>query len=297
MTDPRVIGLRSVEFGVSNVKDSARFYQDSWGLVPVAEGNGVCHLRATGDEHHIVTLREAPEARLLRVDFATADKANVDALHARANGFGATVLDDPAPVDEPGGGYGFSFKDLDGHTFRIRCDVATHAEEEDSDRPRKLSHVVLNSEQVDAETNYFVDLLGFRISDCTERMHFIRCSTDHHSIAFARMGAPSLNHVAFEVPSFDALMRGAGRMKAHGFAVEWGVGRHGPGDNIFTYFIEPNGLVVEYTAEIEQIDEATHKPGTPEDWKHAGNPDRWGFAEMPSERVRAAMGGNPQPPE
>ena len=128
-------------------------------------------------------------------------------------------------------------------------------------------------------------------------MHFIRCSTDHHSIAFARMGAPSLNHVAFEVPSFDALMRGAGRMKAHGFSVEWGVGRHGPGDNIFTYFIEPNGLVVEYTAEVEQIDEATHMPCTPEDWKHTGNPDRWGFAEMPSERVRAAMGGTPQPPE
>ena len=51
-------------------------------------------------------------------------------------------------------------------------------------------------------------------------------------------------------------MRGAGRMKQQGFNVEWGVGRHGPGDNIFSYFIEPNGFVTEYTAEVEQIDEA-----------------------------------------
>jgi catechol 2,3-dioxygenase len=97
--------------------------------------------------------------------------------------------------------------------------------------------------------------------------------------------------MAYEVPNFDGLMRGAGRMKQQGFNVEWGVGRHGPGDNIFSYFIEPNGFVTEYTTEIEQIDESIHMPGTAEYWaKKMPMPDRWGMA-LPSQLLREAMSG------
>ena len=52
-------------------------------------------------------------------------------------------------------------------------------------------------------------------------------------------------------------MRGAGRMRKAGYNVEWGLGRHGPGNNVFTYFVEPNGFVTEYTTEVDQVDEAT----------------------------------------
>ena len=75
--------------------------------------------------------------------------------------------------------------------------------------------------------------------------------------------------------------------------MEWGVGRHGPGANIFVYFVEPDGYAIEYTAEVEQIDERTHKPGTAEEWAHTKikRPDRWGFAAPPTPRMREAMHG------
>ena len=166
------------------------------------------------------------------------------------------------------------------------------------DRPFKLSHVVLNSDKVEDQTEFYRDVLGFRVSDRTDRMNFIRCSPDHHSIAFAHNKGPSLNHAAFEVPDFDALMCGSGRMKQKGFPVQWGVGRHGPGNNVFGYFFEPNGMVIEYTAEVEQVDEATYKTGTPEDWaQRVKGPDRWGFADPPTDHLRRCMGGDPQPPE
>ena len=38
--------------------------------------------------------------------------------------------------------------------------------------------------------------------------------------------------------------------------IEWGVGRHGPGNNVFAYFIGPVGIVVEYTAEVLQVDDS-----------------------------------------
>jgi catechol-2,3-dioxygenase len=296
MADPRIIGLRSVEFGVGDVAATSKFYQEHWGLGLVTEQDGAAYLRATGAEHHIVALHKRPVPGVVRTNFAAADKAAVDGLHAKIVAAGAEALGAPAALATPGGGYGFEFRDPDGQLFRISTDVARHADAtEENGRPDKLSHVVLNSGDVPRQTDWFCDTLGFKLSDCTGHMHFIRCSSDHHSIAHAKADGPSLNHVAFEMPSFNALMYGAGRMKTNGFTVEWGVGRHGPGDNIYTYFIEPNGLVIEYTAEVEQVDDS-YVPGTPEDWmKRRSGPDRWGFAEPPSARLRKAMHGEPQP--
>jgi catechol 2,3-dioxygenase len=162
----------------------------------------------------------------------------------------------------------------------------------DRSRPTKISHVVLNSARTDDQVPFFIDVLGFRLSDSTHMMEFLRCSADHHSIAIFRNNGPSLNHVAYELPNIDGLMRGAGRVKRSGFDIEWGVGRHGPGSNVFSYFIEPNGFVAEYTTELDQLDDATHVPQDASYWqKIMPNPDRWGLAGPPSNRMRAAMSG------
>jgi catechol 2,3-dioxygenase-like lactoylglutathione lyase family enzyme len=258
-----------------------------------SEGDTV-HLRATGPEHHVVTLRQQPKAGLLAVNFAAADRSAVNELHAKANAYGARVADDPAPLPaSAGGGYGFAFKTPEGHPLRISSDVAQHPNTlNDRTRPTKLTHVVLNSAQLADQMAFFVDLLGFRLSDATHMMSFIRCSSDHHSMALARGSGPSLNHMAYEMQTIDGLMGGSGRLKKNGFNIEWGVGRHGPGNNVFSYFIEPNGFVAEYTAEVEQIDENNYVPGTPDYWANFPmRPCRWGMAMSPSNRVKAAMAG------
>ena len=299
MTEPQVTGLRSIEYNVPDLAKTSHFYELCWGLKKVAEEDGTNYFRATGAEHHIVVLHEGGKASVNRVNFAAADSANVDALHAKLSGLGVTTDDDPKNISGPGGGYGFGFTDRDGLNYAVSSDMATHSDTEmEGDRPFKLSHVVLNSNKVEDQTDFYRDVLGFRVSDRTERMNFIRCSPDHHSIAFAHNEGPSLNHAAFEVPDFDALMTGSGRMKQKGFPVQWGVGRHGPGNNVFGYFFEPNGMVIEYTAEVEQVDEAAYVTGTPEDWaKRVQGPDRWGFADPPTPLLRQCMGGNPQAPQ
>ena len=130
----------------------------------------------------------------------------------------------------------------------------------DRSRPTKISHVVLNSARTDDQVPFFIDVLGFKLADSSHMMEFLRCSADHHSMAIFRNNGPSLNHVAYELPNIDGLMRGTGRLKHNGFEIEWGVGRHGPGNNVFSYFIEPNGFVAEYTTELDQLDDATHVP-------------------------------------
>jgi len=292
MSDPRVTGLRSAEFQVPDLAAAKKFYENFWGLDIAAEEGDTVYLRGTGSEHHALALREGGEKKLLRVNLAAADKQTVDGLYQKASGLGASV-DAPVDLDGPAGGYGFVFRDLNDREYCVSAGVAQHvAKPASPDRPIKISHVVLNSPDRENQSSQFVDLLGFKFSDRTGFMDFIRCSSDHHAIAYTSIDNPTLNHCAFEMPSHDALMHGSGRMKRSGHPVEWGVGRHGPGNNVFAYFIDPNGYVIEYTAVVEQVDDS-YKIGMPKDWERPAdfNGDGWGFAGAASDRMRAASAG------
>jgi catechol 2,3-dioxygenase-like lactoylglutathione lyase family enzyme len=301
----KVTGVRSIELGVCDLQQSADFYIKVWALDEVAaDGDGI-HLRATGGEHHVLTIRERPKPTLLDVNFAAPNRTTVDQLCVKAKSCGVKVLGDPAPLSGAiGGGYGFRFETPDGLPMSISSDSTQHPDVVlDRSRPTKISHVVLNSVDADGQMPFFIDVLGFTRSDSTHLMEFLRCCSDHHSIAIVRGSGPSLNHVAYEVPNIDGLMRGTGRLKRNGFDIEWGVGRHGPGNNVFSYFIEPNGFVAEYTTELDQIDEATHVPQDAQYWDKVmpTRGDRWGTAGPPSNRMQFAMSGGlylgAEPPE
>ena len=75
----------------------------------------------------------------------------------------------PAPEALPavaGGGYGFRVSTPEGHPISISSDIKLHAEAiDDRSRPTKLTHVVLNSAEVEKQTAFFLDVLGFKWSD------------------------------------------------------------------------------------------------------------------------------------
>jgi catechol 2,3-dioxygenase len=293
MTNARIDGLRSVELGVHDLQKSAEFYRKVWALEDVAAEGDTLYLRGTGREHHVVTLRERPRASLLNVHFSAPDQAAVDALYAKAKAMGAKVGDAPAVLEKSaGGGYGFRVSTPEGHPISISSDVTLHGDAiDDRSRPTKLTHVVLNSAEVEKQTAFFLDVLGFKWSDSTVMMDFVRCCTDHHSVAFARGNGPTLNHMAYEMPNIDGLMSGAGRVRKNGYEIMWGVGRHGPGANVFSYFVEPNGFVTEYTTEVEQVGD--NYVGHDAKWWNEQNlfPCRWNMAGAPSPFARKAMSG------
>ena len=290
MAQPKISAIRCIEFDVPDLEQSARYYEEAWGLAPVARDGGSCYLRATGPEHHAVVLHENASSALAAIGFAAPDKAAVDALHARVQGQGVAVVSPPAPIERPGAGYGFSFLHADGWKFAVSSDVETHADTEDAiDRPRRFSHLALGSEQAEEASAFMVDTFGFRISDRNDVINFLRCDADHHSLAFVHKGPPFVHHVSYEMPSLEAMNRSIERMKEMGYPLEWGVGRHGPGDNIFCFFLDPHGFLNEYSVEMHQVDEATYETGTPEQWrKHAESSEPWGNTDPPSEAMRKA---------
>ena len=292
MSDARVTAVRSVEFGVRDVDSAADFYGGVWNLDPVAEHDGARYFRGTGPEHHILALHEREEPALIRVNLAAPDRRSVDRLHARLSTLDLPSLGAPDALTGPGGGYGFGFEDKEGRRFAVSSDVAVHRDTADArDRPRKISHCVLNAADMEGSAALFTDGLGFAVSDRTGHLCFLRCNADHHSIALGHGDAPTLHHVAFEMTDLDSVMRGAGRMRDAGYPIEWGVGRHGPGANVFSYFLGPDDYIIEYTAEVEQVDESYPKRSA-EYWAGLNPPgwtDRWGIAGPPSERMKAAQ--------
>jgi catechol 2,3-dioxygenase-like lactoylglutathione lyase family enzyme len=257
----RVTGIRYVGYGVVDFDAELAFYTDIWGLVEVAQADGQVWLATQGhDEHHVVRLRRAETKRVDVIALSAPTRADVDALHDKVTVAGCKIVHAPAPITAPGGGYGFRFFSPDGLTFEISSDVArgpARALKRWEGIPEKISHIVLHSPDHNAALAFFCNVLGFKLSDWLgDFMCFLRCDSAHHRIAFLP-GPPCLNHVAYDMPSVDDMMRGIHRLKMNKVDIRWGPGRHTAGNNTFSYFTTPSEFAVEYTSELEDVDDAT----------------------------------------
>src|SRR5690606_12540287 len=127
-------------------------------------------------------------------------------------------------------------------------------------------HVVVNSPDPARTRVFYEQHLGFRLSDTLasrhfgDFMYFLRCNPWHHSLAIARGPHVALHHTSFEMRGIDEYMRGTGRVMRAGYRKIWGPGRHLAGDNTFSYFLDPHGNTVEYTTELEKVDEDRWHP-------------------------------------
>ncbi len=286
--------LRGIAMRAPDAVASADFYSDIWGLGRVASRDGTVYLRGTGPEPYIYSLTDGADFGIEYVSFGMHDRQRLGALYARLQSGGADLVSEPAELTTPGGGLGFMLRDPHDRLLRISAEPRPNTDPDPVfAMPTKVSHVVLNTPDLAASETFFTDVLGFRRSDYyAERMSFLRCNCDHHSIGLFRNPHASVNHVAFEVPDMDSFMRSIGRMKQNGHVPSWGPGRHGPGNNPFAYFVSPSGFVIEFTTELQQIDEATH---VVREWPW-GDPelsDRWMIAGPPTPAMRAIMLGRP----
>ncbi|MYS53225.1 extradiol ring-cleavage dioxygenase [Streptomyces sp. SID6013] len=289
----RLRALRSVELLTPNFADAVDFYEEVWGLEVVEAEHSASWLRGTGEEHHALRLTRSDTIGLGRLVFALGTPAEVEEAARRLRARGIALVTEPGPLDQVGGGYGLRFYDLDGRLIELSADTwAVTARGRDASLPVGVTHAVLNTPDIDASVAFYQDVLGMRVSDWSEhQMAFLRCGTDHHCVAFNQAPWVSLNHVAYEMTSLDHFMRGLGRLRHHGITPEWGPGRHGPGNNTFSYFTDPTGLVCEYTTEVAQIVEDTWICKV---WRRTPElSDLWGTAGPPSARIRAHMAGTP----
>ena len=123
-------------------------------------------------------------------------------------------------------------------------------------RPRRLGHVALVSGESQTSLKFFVDGLGFKVSDYAGRTDsaFLRCSPDHHNVAIFGGPASFPHHSSWQVDDVDEIGRGAEELLGgHDERRGWGFGRHYAGSNFFWYLKDPAGTFSEYYADMDQI--------------------------------------------
>lgn len=265
----RVNEIRYVGYGVTNIEAEKKFYTEAWQLIEVPSDDSMVYLVAPGSSAtYSVRLRPSAEPRIDVISWSAIDRSEVDALALQVAQAGGKIISQPHEMSESGGGYGFRFFDPVGFTIEVCTDFETRTPETlqpGEPRPEKISHVVLHAPNPQDYVEFYEKALGFKVSDWLgDFMCFLRCNEWHHRLAILP-GAPAFNHVAYDVPNIDSVMKGIARVRQHNSDVLWGPGRHTAGNNVFSYFATPAGYIVEYTTDLEWVDDDTwtatvHKP-------------------------------------
>ena len=142
----------------------------------------------------------------------------------------------------------------------------------------KLGHVVLNVSDIERSTRFYVEVLGFQISDVYPEtmvpggMVFMRFNPDHHGVALvgsleAESKSTELNHIAFEVGTLDEVLRAKAHLERHGVTPDF-AGRRRAGCQIAIEFRDPDGHRLEIYWGVDQVGSDGHvRPSS--EWKGA----------------------------
>ena len=83
--------------------------------------------------------------------------------------------------------------------------------------------------------------------------------TEHHALIlacpFGPLKAGTAHHAAFEIESIDMGFVGHEHMKSQNYRAFWGVGRHIEGSQVFDYWFDPDGFIVEHFADGDLVNE------------------------------------------
>lgn len=130
-----------------------------------------------------------------------------------------------------------------------------------------LGHLVLSCGDKPAMMTFFIDLLGFRLSDHIHTevvpgrplaISFLRCNGRHHSLALAPVPIKKkIVHLMFEVLSVDDVGRAMHRCLAEGVHLSFTLGRHSNDDMLSFYPLSPSGFDIEYGWGGLEVDDDT----------------------------------------
>jgi catechol 2,3-dioxygenase-like lactoylglutathione lyase family enzyme len=287
--------LRSIELQVPDRQTAVNFLKDPWGLLEVDQRNQTTYLRGTGAQHYLISITDGADNKVLSTTF-TGTRKEIESIWSRVRESGLSHGPWTDLFDEPGQGAGFVVAGYHGEPYRFLVEAESPPPPlpVDSERPIQLAHVVFDAPDRETASRTLEEVFGFKVSDRTARITFVRCNELHHVIAFSVAESNrTLNHVAFEMRDTDAVLRGMGRLREAGCATVWGPGRHGPGNNVFAYFVGPFGACIEYTAEVQRVDDS-YPTGTPESWKWpAGRIDHWGIFTRDLDQLTASASSFP----
>jgi catechol 2,3-dioxygenase-like lactoylglutathione lyase family enzyme len=173
--------------------------------------------------------------------------------------------------------------------------------------PRKLGHVNFLTARIAEQKDFYVDVLGMRLTDWLgDGGVWLHIGPDHHVMALVDKQTSHFHHLALDVVDIGQMRVALDHLGRHGRWLGWGPTRHGVGGNIAAYVrIPEEHCFVELYCDMEIL-AADHVPREWPDDRFSSNtwgplPPRSYFrfddVAVASERESLEMQGIPLPPE
>lgn len=251
-SDSSVSRLSHVALQVADLERAAGFATEVLGMREVERGEGVVYLSCSA-RHHELMLVEGVEAALDHIGFE-ADVEDLPRLRDRLAAGGWSSLDEPTEA-----GIGESLRVVGPGGFAFEIHSGMDAGEEVAPvagaiNPHGVEHATLIVADFDAVNEFFVEMLGFTISDqIPGKISWLRCGGRHHDFNLIKGKDNLFNHVAWEVDGLEQIGQAADLLSARGSSLLWGPGRHRPGHVLFAYFLDDEKVINEFCADVEVI--------------------------------------------
>jgi len=230
--------------------------------------------------HRTLLVREGPANRIAFFAYAFDSAERLEAHRRKASAAGARALPNPSPRFDASA---CAFEDPDGNVvaFGLLPKAAPAPEEP---LPARLQHLALRTPRLDDMASFY-ESLGFVVSDRVRddagalRACFLRTDAEHHALALFGAAEARFDHLSCETRDSAAVIAWADRMASAGIPIHWGIGRHGPGNDVFFMVQDPDGNLLEISADLEVCD-ASRPAST---WRHEQRTlNLWGTAIMRS---------------
>jgi len=259
--------LAHIELLTPKPSESLEFFHDLLGMEIVHREGQSVFLRGWGDQQlYSLKLTEASQAGLGHVGLRTYSQ---QALEQRVqdieqSGYGIGWTD-----GDYGHGRSYQFTDADGHVLEVFYEADKYVTPDHlrpglKNQPQKFSargaavtqldHINLFSSNVDADSLFLRNHLGFRLSEqaitdegkqTTAWLHVTNKSYDL-AISLDKSGAQGrFHHAAFKVESAEMVLRAADVFLDNGIFIEAPPNKHVAGQTMFVYVYEPGGNRIE----------------------------------------------------
>ncbi|MBS0368882.1 MAG: VOC family protein [Proteobacteria bacterium] len=246
---------------VSSLERSVPFYRDLMGLDLVEQKDDVAYLRCSSDHHNLVLYQsDTPGLKRVANKMATAEDLKAayefylaEGLHPEWLSMDECTELRQGPtfrVREPQSGVMFECYDRMTHLALPYVPTVT--------KIARLGHVVVGSPNYEKAVHNLNTQFNFAISDFVEhKFSWMRCFPNplHHTFAIGNSDRQHLHHVNFMVTDIDDIGKAINRLQKAGVKIVFGPGRHLPSTSIFLYFLDPDGMTMEFSFGMEELHE------------------------------------------
>jgi catechol 2,3-dioxygenase len=255
-----ILRLSHVELRQPDLELAAAYYSEVVGMVETAREPERVFLKCWDEhQHHSIVLTDAPTHGLAHLGFKVTDASDLDVYQARLENAGIAVKRLQPGEWAAGHGESVRFDLPSGHTMEL-----VHAMEQVGNllpltnppprplglvgiAPPRIDHVFLTAEDVAGVTEFFTEVLDFRVTeqvvgdDGFKIATWLEVSHSSHDIALITGPNGGLHHVAFWVDEWTDLRNAADICAYHGVRLETNPTRHGATRGHCLYFFDPCG--------------------------------------------------------